>query len=151
MTKRQREMTAEIIHKQALAIGIGWVPAATIDSGGITHAVKLAMQQAVGAIMVDFTEIIVDGNINYLADDVRSRAVIKADDSIPAVSAASIIAKVARDAYMAEQARLYPQYGFETHVGYGTAQHHLALQHHGVTELHRRSFKPVRLLLELGG
>ena len=149
MTKSQREVAAELINCHALAIGVGWVEAAAIDSGGITQAVKSAMEQALAAVTIEYGEVIVDGNYNYLASDVRARAVIKADDSIPAVSAASIIAKVARDRYMAAQSIIFPGYGFEDHVGYGTARHLRALQELGITELHRHSFKPIRALLEL--
>jgi ribonuclease HII len=73
---------------------------------------------------------------------------VGADGSVPEASAASIVAKVARDTYMAEVAALeYPQYGFDRHVGYGTALHIVALQEHGVTPIHRRSYKPIRQLL----
>jgi len=85
--------------------------------------------------------------LNFFAGNPLSSAVIGADNTVPAVSAASIIAKVARDNYMAEAALRFPGYGFERHVGYGTAAHQLALKANGITELHRRSFKPVQLFL----
>lgn len=150
MTKKQREVAAAYINERALAIGLGWVWPEAIDSGGITQAVKTAMADALRAIQIDYDEIIVDGNINYFADNPNASALIRADDLIPAVSAASIIAKVARDNFMAEQALVYPGYGFEKHVGYGTALHIQALKQHGVTNVHRKSYKPIRALLELG-
>jgi ribonuclease HII len=150
-------MVAERIEKEAVAIGVGWVWPEAIDSGGITAAVKGAMTEALQMIQADYEEVIIDGHLNYLADAVKFRgpsselkisAVIRADDSVPAVSAASIVAKVARDKYMESVAATYPDYGFEKHVGYGTAAHIAALNKFGVTELHRRSYRPVRALLE---
>jgi ribonuclease HII len=138
---------AAIIENEAAAIGIGWVWPAAIDTGGITPAVKRAMTEALQMIDIEYDEVIVDGNLNYLSEYPSSRAVVKADDLFPVVSAASIIAKVARDNYMAEIADRYPAYGFESHVGYGTAAHIAALQLHGVTDIHRRSYKPIKLLL----
>jgi ribonuclease HII len=95
-----------------------------------------------------YDEIIIDGNINYFPHDRRARAVVKADNTVPEVSAASIIAKVARDAYMCEQATAYPMYGFEKHVGYGTSLHIEMLKLHGTCAIHRKSFRPIRDVLE---
>jgi ribonuclease HII len=149
LTKLQREKLNEIIQKEALAIGIGWVSPEAIDTGGITQAVKSAMGEALAAITTEYDEIIVDGNINYFADNPKARAVIKADDLFLAVSAASIIAKVARDAYMAEASAKFPGYGFEKHVGYGTAAHIDGLKLLGVSDIHRRSYKPIQAFLEI--
>jgi ribonuclease HII len=149
LSKIQRERLAKIIHEEALAVGLGWVWPEAIDSGGITAAVKSAMQQALAAISQDYDEIIVDGNINYFADNSKARAVIKADDLFPSVSAASIVAKVARDNYMDEIAVTYPGYGFDKHVGYGTALHIAGLKALGVTDIHRKSYKPIKVMLGL--
>jgi ribonuclease HII len=148
LSKGRREELATIIKKEALEIGLGWVDAATIDKVGITTAVKMAMSQALNQITTDYDEIIIDGHFNFLPDNPKTRAVIKADASVPGVSAASIIAKVARDKYMSEITADYPDYGFERHVGYGTALHLEKLKLHGVSGLHRRSFKPVAALLQ---
>jgi ribonuclease HII len=148
LSKKRREFLAVQIHEEALAVGLGWVKPAELDESGLTAAVRLAMERALEQITVRYDELIIDGNLNFFPENPRARAVIKADDSVPAVSAASIVAKVARDNYMAEVAAEYPDYGFERHVGYGTALHLERLQLHGVSKLHRVSFKPVRALLE---
>jgi ribonuclease HII len=105
------------------------------------------MERAFAQISVDFDEIIIDGNINYFSQDERATAIIKADDSVPSVSAASIVAKVARDDYMSGLDSKYAGYGFEKHVGYGTSAHIVALKTLGVSDLHRLSYKPIKTLL----
>lgn len=147
LTKAERERLDVIIRKKAIAYGIGWATHLEIDEFGLTHAVRLAMQRAVAAITDEYDEVIIDGNYNFLKETPRSRCVIKADDTVPAVSAASIIAKVARDNYMAEMAEQYPGYKFESHVGYCTPAHRKALLELGMCDLHRRSFAPVRAML----
>ncbi|MGZ6005497.1 MAG: ribonuclease HII [Candidatus Saccharimonadales bacterium] len=149
LSKKQREALSDVIIQNSLAYGIGWVEPAELDEIGLTAAVGLAMQRALEQIEVAYDEIIVDGNYNYFKHNPRARAVIKADATVPAVSAASIIAKVARDNYMAEMAERYHGYGFEQHVGYGTALHLERLKLYGVSDLHRKSFKPIRSLLEM--
>jgi ribonuclease HII len=148
LSKQQRQKLAVAIKLQALAIGIGWVEPAELDAIGLTAAVELAMRRALEQISLTYNEIIIDGNFNFLADNPKAKAIIKADNSVPAVSAASIDAKVARDDYMAQAAAQYPGYGFEQHVGYGTALHLARLKLHGVSALHRRSFKPIRALVQ---
>ncbi len=148
LSKKQRERLAAEIQIQALAIGLGWVSADEIDQYGLTTAVRLAMRRALEQVQVAYDEIIIDGNLNFLSDNPKARAVIKADASVPAVSAASIVAKVARDKFMAEIVSQYADYGFDKHVGYGTALHLEKLKLHGVSALHRTSFKPVQALLQ---
>src|SRR5581483_2743616 len=93
-------------------------------------------------------EIIIDGNINYCPEEfLNARCEIKADSLQPIVSAASIYAKVARDAHMARIARFYPRYHFDKHVGYGTKLHRDVLQRYGVCALHRKSYKPIKELM----
>lgn len=148
LSKSQREKLAAQIQIEALAIGLGWVWPEAIDRDGISISVKRAMQMALEAIAIQYDEVIIDGNINYLQEEPKAQALIKADDLIPAASAASIMAKVARDRYMATTAReKFPEYGFEKHVGYGTAYHIQMLTAYGVTELHRKSYKPIKLFV----
>lgn len=148
LTRLARERLDEIIRASALAFGLGWVSAVEIDKLGLTSAVALAMQRALAEIAIDYDEIIIDGNYNFLASNPLASTLVRADNLIPAVSAASIIAKVARDNYMIELADSYRDYGFEHHVGYGTKAHLLALAKFGASYIHRRSFAPVKALAE---
>lgn len=146
LTKKQREKLDIEIREKASGIGLGWVDASEIDDIGLSQALVLATKQAVEQIKTPYTEIIIDGTINFLKDTTKGKHVTlmkKADLLLPAVSAASIIAKVARDNYMADMAKINPGYGFEKHVGYGTAAHNDAIKKLGITKLHRLSFKPL--------
>ena len=147
LSKLRRQKLTVDINEKALAIGLGWVSPAEIDEIGLTKAVGLAMERALDQIAIAFDEIIIDGNVNYFPGDRRARAIVKADDSVPSVSAASIVAKVARDSYMAGLDEKYAGYGFDKHVGYGTAAHIAALQLLGVSDIHRLSYKPIQALL----
>lgn len=148
LTRKTREALDHVIRRRAVAYGLGWVAPDELDEVGLTAAVRLAYRRALAEITTAYDQIIIDGNYNFLADLPNARAIVKADATVPAVSAASIIAKVARDAYMREQAAQFPAYGFESHVGYGTLEHRLALSEHGPCLLHRRSFQPLRLLTD---
>lgn len=146
LTKKRRELLDAQIREMAAGFGLGWVDAGEIDEIGLGLALRLATRRAVEQVRTSYHEIIIDGTINLLADTPLEKHVTtlkKADLLIPSVSAASIIAKVARDTFMAEQDKLYPGYGFGAHVGYGTAVHRAAIQEHGVTSLHRLSFAPL--------
>lgn len=148
LTRLQREKLDKTIRKKALAIGLGWVQPTEIDQLGITGSVREAMRRALAQISLDFDAMIIDGIFNFFPEEPRAQTLAKADRLIPAVSAASIIAKVARDQFMRDIAREYPQYGFERHVGYGTAAHVTALRQYGICNLHRRSYKPIQEILE---
>ena len=95
-----------------------------------------------------YDEIVIDGNVNYLPEVSGVSTVVKADQTIPAVSASSIVAKVARDEYMHGLAEVLPQYKFEKHVGYGTRLHLESIQKYGVCNEHRKTYKPIMALME---
>lgn len=148
LTPKKRSELAKKIKEQATAIGLGWVSADTIDKIGLSQALKMATRLAVKDIDAAlYDEIIIDGTIKLL-DDPRVTTLKQADLLVPSVSAASIIAKVARDYYMSEIAHKdYPQYSFDKHVGYGTSLHASSLAKSGPSELHRLSFEPVKKAL----
>lgn len=146
LSRRRREELDVIIRERAAGFGLGWVSAPELDAIGMTAALALATRRAVEEVKTSYSEIIIDGTINFLKDTSKGRYVTtlpKADLLVPSVSAASIIAKVARDQYMYEQDLLYPNYGFKNHVGYGTAAHRQAIDQYGITPLHRLSFAPL--------
>lgn len=149
LSRKQREVLAEQINSEAVCVGLGWVAPKFIDMYGLTLSVQRAMQQALAAITVPYDEVIIDGNYNYLPNETKARCMIKADAYVQSVSAASIVAKVARDDFMTLAAKGFPEYGFEKHVGYGTAYHIARLNEFGVCDIHRKSVKPIRALLKL--
>ena len=153
LTAKKREKLNEIILSEAPATALGWFSSRELDELGMSKSLKLAARRAVEGIRrkkVPFTEIIIDGTVNFL-DETKLKNYVtmlkKADFLIKEVSAASIIAKVARDSYMTELAKLYPDYGFENHVGYGTAAHKKAIETLGIIPEHRKSFKPIAKIL----
>lgn len=153
LTAKKRDILNELILKEALAVGLGWVSAVELDNIGISAALKLATKKAVQSVQathIAFSQIIIDGKVNFLAGTPLEKYVSvmpKADDLIKEVSAASIIAKVARDNYMVRLSEVYPKYGFDSHVGYGTAKHLAAIREHGICAEHRKSFEPIKSMV----
>ena len=148
LSAKKRERLSDLIMKEAYA-GFGWVSASELDTVGVSEALRLATRRAVKSVQAlhaNFSQIVIDGKINFLADTALEKyvsTVVKADDLIKEVSAASIVAKVARDKYMTKVAEVYPGYGFEKNVGYGTAVHMKALKEIGICSEHRRSYEPI--------
>ena len=145
----QREKLADLIRSRARAWSVASASVEEVDSLNILWATMLAMKRAVEMLGVEPTEVLVDGN---RCPDVRfpARAIIRGDALVPQISAASILAKVARDAFMRQLHQQYPDYGFDRHKGYPTRDHIQALHDHGASPVHRRSFSPVRALLDSG-
>lgn len=142
-----RERLAVEIRERAAAWCVAEASVAEIDQLNILQATMLAMQRAVAGLGRTPDEVMVDGNRcpNWAW---RSQAVVKGDDKIAAIAAASILAKTARDQYMCRLHDDYPAYGFAQHMGYGTAAHLDALKAHGACPQHRRSFAPVKIVLD---
>lgn len=153
LTKKRREALDVEIREKAAAWALGWVSAQELDDIGMSEALRLATRRAVEQIQAQcrqqnlaFSEIIIDGKANFLRGTALEKFAMtmpKADGLIPSVSAASIVAKVARDQFMVEQAAVYPGYGFASNAGYGVAKHRAAIERLGVTPLHRLSFAPL--------
>ena len=143
LTARRREVLAQEIRAQAWCWALGRAEVTEIDDLNILRASHLAMQRAVAGLSLRPEFLLVDGNL-LPSFAIPAVAVIKGDDRVPEISAASIIAKVARDAEMVRAARDYPGYGLEKHKGYPTAEHLAALRRLGPCPLHRCSFAPIR-------
>jgi ribonuclease HII len=144
--KARRSVYQAIIDTAQVGIGVADVD--RIDSDNILNAALWAMTQAVARLDCRPKLVLVDGN-KAPHFDCTARAIVQGDARCLSIAAASIIAKVTRDAMMAELARDYPDYGFDRHKGYGTREHHAAIARLGVTPHHRRSFRPVPLALGL--
>jgi len=146
LSERQRDRLAPVIRERALAWAVAYADVEEIDRLNILQATLLAMRRAVLALGIQPQQVLVDGL--YCPDTgIPSVAIVKGDSKVAAISAASILAKTARDALMLELHEIYPNYGFATHKGYPTAAHLAALREHGVSIVHRKSFRPVRELL----
>lgn len=147
LSEKQRDALAPVIRERALAWAVAFAEVEEIDRLNILQATLLAMKRAVLALDVRPQRVLVDGL--YCPDTgLPSEAVVKGDSKIAAISAASILAKTARDEIMLQLHERYPRYGFDGHKGYPTAAHLAALREHGVSEVHRRSFRPVREVLQ---
>ncbi len=146
LTAQQRERLAVVIRCQALSWSIGRAEACEIDQLNILQASLLAMARAYHGLAIVPNWVRVDGN-RFPPIDAQGEAIIGGDASIADISAASILAKVARDREMIVADTLFPDYGFASHKGYPTVQHREALIQRGVLPIHRRSFAPVRSII----
>jgi ribonuclease HII len=148
LSPARREALAPTIRARSVCWGLGWADASEIDTLNILQATMLAMRRAILALHVPPSHVIVDGNrcpdLRGLGFECTGEAVVKGDATIASVSAASVIAKVARDEFMRELDGRYPGYGFAAHKGYPTPAHVEALRRLGPSPVHRRSFAPVQ-------
>lgn len=143
LSKVERQRLYVIIKQKAVFSATGWVWPEEIDQLGLTAATAVAIKRSIKTIP-EYDQILIDGSFNYLKSNVKASTQIKADLHEPCVSAASILAKVERDTYMMQQNRLHPGYGFNTNVGYGTHVHKQGLASLGITNIHRKSYKPIQ-------
>ena len=150
LSEKKRDDLASRIKAQALAWSIASADTEEIAELNILHAAMLAMRRAVAGLALVPDKILIDGNCVPPDLPVPAEAVVKGDSKIIEISAASVLAKTARDAEMYALAKRFPQYGFERHKGYGTAEHLAALKRFGVLPEHRRDFAPVREILAQG-
>ena len=142
LTSKRREKLFDEIKAKALCFSIAEASVQEIDEINILQATLLAMKRAVEGLRLKPVKVLVDGN-RLPAIDIRAEAIVQGDALVPAISAASILAKVHRDRLCEQMHAQYPQYGFDQHKGYGTAVHLAALQAHGPAECHRLTFAPV--------
>ncbi len=142
LTEKRREKLYDEILAKALCCSIAEASVEEIDSLNILQATLLAMRRAVDGLRLKPVKVLVDGN-RLPVLDVRAEAIVQGDALVPAISAASILAKVHRDRMCAQLHLQYPQYGFDRHKGYGTVEHLQALSEHGPSPWHRTSFAPV--------
>ena len=149
LTARKRERLAGVIKDRSLGWAVAWASVEEIDELNILQASLLAMRRAVESLEFMPDEVLLDG-AHCPELSVPARAIVDGDAKVKVISAASILAKTARDAEMCRLHQRFPQYGFDEHKGYPTPQHLAALRRHGVCEVYRRSFAPVREMLERG-
>jgi ribonuclease HII len=147
LSEKKRDFLAERIKQDALAWAVAWADVEEIDRLNILQASLLAMARAVAGLSVVPAKVMVDG-LHCPPVPMASEAVVKGDSKVAEISAASILAKTARDAEMCRLNEGFPQYGFDRHKGYPTAEHLELLRLHGVSAVHRRSYAPVRKILQ---
>ncbi|MSP27080.1 MAG: ribonuclease HII [Methylococcales bacterium] len=148
LTERKREQLSKIIQEQALSWAIAEASIIEIDSLNILQATLLAMQRAIEGLHITPDSVLIDGNqLPYLT--IPAQTIVKGDSKIPAISAASIIAKVYRDQLMGDYHQQYPNFSFHLHKSYGTKQHLSEIEQFGFLDIHRKSFNPVKTLIAL--
>lgn len=146
LSAKRREALFDEIRAKALCCSIAQASVEEIDTLNILQATLLAMRRAVLGLRLPPKLVLVDGN-RLPVLEIRSEAVVKGDEKVPCISAASILAKVTRDRWCEQYHLEFPQYGFDQHKGYGTAEHLAALRQHGACPQHRKTFRPVREVL----
>lgn len=146
LTENRRNQLAAEIQEKALSWCIARASVVEIDRYNILQATMMAMARAVDGLSIYPEYVAVDGN-RIPCWDYSAEAIIKGDDKVPAISAASILAKVCRDAEMVGYDKIFPDYGFSNHKGYGTKQHRQAIQRLGPCTIHRQTFEPVKSIL----
>jgi ribonuclease HII len=149
MTARQRQHWSEVIRREAIAWAVGRARVDEVEGLGPLRASRLAMLRALQALPLEPDHLVID-HLCLPEVLVPQTALPHGDALVLSIAAASVLAKVARDREMAELGGEYPQYGFERHKGYGTLQHRLALQRHGPSAVHRRTYAPVAALSAAG-
>jgi len=148
LSSKRRDALFDEIRAKALCCSVAQASVDEIDRLNILHATMLAMRRAVQGLRLKPVKVLVDGN-RLPPLDVVAEAIVQGDAKVQAISAASILAKVTRDRLLDELHAQHPQYGFDRHKGYGTAQHLAALRAHGPLPVHRRSFAPVAQALAM--
>ena len=145
LTEKRRNELFDIINEKALAVGVAFIDNQKIDEINILEASRLAMMEAIKKLKIKPEYVLSDAMPMNI--DVPVKPIIKGDALSESIAAASIIAKVTRDRYMDEMDKLYPEYGFKKHKGYPTKDHIEAIKKYGITDIHRKTFKPIKTML----
>jgi ribonuclease HII len=145
LTEKKRNELFDIINEKALAVGVAFIDNQKIDEINILEASRLAMMEAIKKLKIKPEYVLSDAMPMNI--DVPVKPIIKGDALSESIAAASIIAKVSRDRYMDEMDKLYPEYGFKKHKGYPTKDHIEAIKKYGITDIHRKTFKPIKTML----
>jgi ribonuclease HII len=146
LTEKQRDLALIEIKNQALAIGIGIASVEEIDLINIYRAAREAMLSAVAQLKIKPEFLLIDAMPMEI--DIPYLSLIKGDALSVSIAAASIVAKTTRDAYMLEMDKIFPEYGFKQHKGYGTKQHLEAIERYGITPIHRKTYEPIKSMLK---
>ncbi len=145
LTEKKRNVLFDIINEKALAVGVAFIDNKKIDEINILEASRLAMMEAIKKLKIKAQYVLSDAMPMNI--DVPVKPIIKGDALSESIAAASIIAKVTRDRYMDEMDKIYPEYGFKKHKGYPTKAHIEAIKKYGITDIHRKTFKPIKTML----